>query len=35
MAQWMEVLAAKCHDLDLFPGTHLLEGENQFLQDIL
>lgn len=35
MTQWAEVPSAKPHDLNLSPGTHLLEGKNQLLQDVL
>ncbi|GAB1289747.1 Phosducin-like protein 2 [Apodemus speciosus] len=33
MAQWVEVFAVNPYDLGLFPGTHLLEGEGQLLQE--
>ena len=35
IAQWGNVLAARSKDLSLIPGTHTVEGENQFLQAVL
>lgn len=35
MAQWTKALATKPHDLGLSPGSHVVEGESQLLQDIL
>jgi hypothetical protein len=35
MAQQIKVLATKPEDLSSTPENHMLEGENQFLQDIL
>lgn len=32
MVQWVEAPAAKPKDLSLIPGSHILGGENQFLQ---
>lgn len=31
----VKTLAAKCYNLSLSPGTHMVEGKNQVLQDVL
>jgi hypothetical protein len=35
MAQLVRGLAAKPKDLNLIPGSHMVEGENEFLQIVL
>lgn len=35
MVQWRQVLATKPDDRSSIPGTHMVEGENQFLQVVL
>lgn len=35
MAQWAEALAAMPGDLCSIPGSHMVEGEKQFLQVVI
>lgn len=35
MDQWVKVPYAKPANLNLIPTTHMVEGENGFLQDVL